>query len=187
MRREPKGRPMSSTTVQEYEKRAQEAEQSRVPTYMRIGRGLVWALYALVLVIIGILLTAFFLRLFGASTDAAFTRWIYRSAESAMRPFRGMFPAQDLGENSVLDVSLLVGAMVYLGVAIAVDALFNRLDRGLRRREAEIAYARAQADTARLQYEIAIAAANTANTAATATPAPVAPTAPLVPPAPPVL
>jgi uncharacterized protein YggT (Ycf19 family) len=174
---------MSSTTVEEFEKRAQEAEQSRVPMYMRIGRGLVWTLYAIVLVIIGLLLTAFFLRLFGASTDAAFTRWVYRSAESAMRPFRGIFPTQDLGDSSVLDVSLIVGAIVYLGVAIAVDALFNRLDRGLRQREAEITYARAQADAVRLQYEIATG--TTAPTTPTASTAPTAPTAPIVPPAPP--
>src|SRR6478736_3943084 len=102
-----------ATSVDEYERRAQEAEQSAMPTFLKIGRGVVWAIYAFALVVVIILLTAFMLKLFGASTDASFTQWVYRSADSAMRPFRGIFPTTDLNGQSVFDPSLLFGAICY--------------------------------------------------------------------------
>lgn len=124
-----------------------------MPMFLKIGRALVWFLYAVTVVTVVMLLLAFLLRLLGASTDAAFTRWVYRSSESMMRPFRGIFPVKEVGDQSVVDVSLLFGAIAYLMVAIGVDALYQRIDRRLRREEAEIANARANADSVRLQFE----------------------------------
>ena len=52
-----------------------------------------------------VLLTlGFFLRLFGASTDAEFTRWVYRNVDRIMEPFRGIFPSHAVSDVSVLDV-----------------------------------------------------------------------------------
>lgn len=144
---------MSQQTVEEYERRAREAESSAKPTFLKIGRAVVWVLYAIVMVIVIILMTAFVLRLFGASVDAPFTQWVYRSAESAMRPFRGIFPVKELGDASVLDVSLLFGALMYVLLAIGVDAIYHRLSRRLEREETEIATLRANADAVRLQFE----------------------------------
>lgn len=145
---------MSTTpTVEEFERRARAAEASHVPMFLKFGRIVVKVLYVIVVVIVVILLTAFLLRLFGASTDASFTRWVYRNAESAMRPFRGIFPSRELGEVSVLDVSLLFGAFVYVLIAIGVDAGFHALDTRLQRKEYEIAQARAQADAARYHFD----------------------------------
>ncbi len=124
-----------------------------MPTFLKLGRALVWFIYAVTMVTVVILLLAFVLRLLGASTDAAFTEWVYRSAESMMRPFRGIFPTKELGDASVFDLSLLFGVIVYLAVAIGADALYQRLDRRLRREESEIAHARANADAVRLQFE----------------------------------
>lgn len=150
---------MSSNIVEDYERKAREAEQSPVPVFLKIGRAVVWVVYALVVVIVVVLLMAFVLRLFGASTDASFTQWVYRNAESMMRPFRGIFPVKELGEASVLDVSLLFGAIMYLLLAIGLDWLFRLLTTNLRRREAEAAQARAQADAMRFQLEAQRAAA----------------------------
>jgi uncharacterized protein YggT (Ycf19 family) len=144
---------MSTQVVEEYERRAKEAEQSPVPMFLKLGRGTVKALYVIVLIIIAFLLVAFVLRLFGASTDATFTEWVYRNAESALRPFRGIFPSRELGDVSVLDVSLLFGAFVYLLIAIGADAMFHSLSQRLQRREADVAHARAQADSLRFQVE----------------------------------
>jgi len=140
-------------SVEEYEARAREAEDSAVPGILKVCRGVVWFVYAVVVVVIVNLLLAFVLRLTGASTDAAFTRWVYRNSESAMRPFRGIFPTKELGEVSVFDASLLFGAVAYLCLALGIDVLYRWVDRRLTGEQDEIAQLRADADSVRLQVE----------------------------------
>jgi hypothetical protein len=62
------------------------------------------------------------LRLFGASTDAEFTQWVYRSVQRAMAPFRGIFEPIPLNDQSVLDTSLLFAMIVYGIVALLLRA-----------------------------------------------------------------
>ena len=79
MRHEPPRR----STVEEYEQRAEQAERSPVPTFLKIGRAIVWIVYAIVLSDSDQLLTlAFFLRLAGANPEAGFVEWVYRSADA---------------------------------------------------------------------------------------------------------
>lgn len=144
---------MQPSTVAEYQRRADEAEDSPVPIFLKAGRIIVWCLYALALIAVVILLLSFLLRLFGASTDASFTRWMYRSADSIMRPFRGIFPTRQLNDDSVFDPSLLFGAICYTVVALGADAFHHWLSRRLAAQEAQIAKARAEADAVRRQYE----------------------------------
>ena len=144
---------MTMNSVQEFEPRAREAEGSPMPAFLRLGRAVAWFLYAVVLAVVVILAIAFVLRLMGASTDASFTRWIYRSSESAMRPFRGIFPVKEVGDASVLDASLLFGAIAYLALATGLDALYRGASDRLTGRQLEITRARADADSVRLQFE----------------------------------
>jgi uncharacterized protein YggT (Ycf19 family) len=106
-----------------YERQLAAEEQAVAPVFVRLARGIVWAVYAIMVVKVVLLLTAFVLRLLGASTDAGFTQWVYRSADRSMEPFRGIFPATEVGDASVLDMSLLFAAVVYLVVALLLDAL----------------------------------------------------------------
>ena len=133
-------------TVEEYERRADQAERSPVPTFLKIGRAIVWVVYAIVLLTAINLTLAFFLRLAGANPEAGFVEWVYRNAEYAMRPFRGIFPTHEIGDASVLDTSLLFAAVVYFIVALLIDILLRWLTHRLRREELEISQARAQAD-----------------------------------------
>lgn len=149
---------MSATTVYEYEQRAQELERSKVPMFLKIAQWVVWAVYAIVVVNVILLVMAFVLRLFGASTDAEFTQWVYRSTEFAMRPFRGIFPTHEVGEASVLDLSLLFGALMYILLAVGLDAGVDAIRRRVVDREQRAARARAEADAVRRQYEMQRAA-----------------------------
>jgi uncharacterized protein YggT (Ycf19 family) len=135
-------------TVREYERRAEEAEHSPLLVLLKVGRVVVWVVYALALVDAVLLTVAFFLHLAGANPEASFVEWVYRSTEQAMRPFRGIFPAQDVGGSSVLDLSYLIAAIVYLVIALLVDAVQRWLTARLRRREREAGQARARADFA---------------------------------------
>ena len=113
----------------EYEQRAQELERSNVPTYLKIAQWVVWAVYVIVVVNVILLVTAFVLRLFGASTDAEFTQWVYRSTEFAMRPFRGIFPSHTGENGSVIDFAVLFAIIAYGILAMAFHALVAWLDR----------------------------------------------------------
>ena len=90
---------------------------------LRVAKAVVVLVYAFVLINLVLLILGFFLRLFGASTDAEFTRWVYRNVDRIMEPFRGMFPSHALSDQSVLDVSLLFAMIVYAILGIALHAL----------------------------------------------------------------
>lgn len=134
--------------VQDYERRAEEYEHSPQRALLKAARVVVWLVYAFALVTGVLLTTAFFLQLAGANPDASFVEWVYRSTDRAMRPFRGIFPTQELDGSSVLDFSYLVAAIVYFVIALLVDALHRWLTGRLRRQEWEARRARAQADMA---------------------------------------
>jgi uncharacterized protein YggT (Ycf19 family) len=182
---------MSDTTdptVQAYERRADEAEHSPMLILLKVGRGVVWVVYALAIATAVLLATAFFLALAGANPDTGFVEWVYRSTARAMEPFRGIFPTHQVSDASVLDFSLLFAALFYLVVALLVDALHRWLTERLRRREWEAGKARAEADAAahhlaQQQYEQAVAAQQYASVR-TAAPASAAQQAPAPPPAP---
>lgn len=112
---------------------------------LRAAKAVVLFVYAFVLLNLVMLILGFFLRLFGASTDAAFTRWVYRSVDRIMEPFRGMFPSHSVSDTSVLDVSLLFAMIVYMIVGIALQALVAWLTDKIvaQRRRQEIASERA--------------------------------------------
>jgi uncharacterized protein YggT (Ycf19 family) len=90
---------------------------------VRAAKAVVVFIYAVVIVNLVLLTLGFALELFGASTDAAFTRWVYRNVERVMDPFRGMFPSHAVTDQSVLDVSLLFAMIVYAIAGIALHTL----------------------------------------------------------------
>lgn len=112
---------------EKYAREADAAENSALPLLLKFARGVVWFFYAVILVQVLLLLTAFVLRLLGASTDAPFTRWIYRSSDRSMEPFRGIFPPTEVGEVSVLETSLLFAAVVYVVAALVLDLVLRWL------------------------------------------------------------
>jgi uncharacterized protein YggT (Ycf19 family) len=131
-------------------------EASPVPFFIRFVRLAVWLLYTIVLVTVVILMIAFVLQLFDASTSAEFTRWIYRSADSAMGPFRGIFPATEIGEGSVLNTSLLFAAAMYVIVAIVLDLMLRALTAKVSARQRRVVELRdAARDAAAREYEYA--------------------------------
>jgi uncharacterized protein YggT (Ycf19 family) len=100
-------------------------------TAIRIGRALLWLVYAWVTITLVLLLLAFILLLFGADPSAGFVQWVYRSVERAMAPFRGIFEPIVLSDQSVLDTSVLFAMIVYgfiaIGLRLAVDWVTRKL------------------------------------------------------------
>jgi uncharacterized protein YggT (Ycf19 family) len=109
---------------------------------LRFSRALVWLIHAYFVLAAVILTLAFFLLLFGASTEASFTQWVYRSADRVMEPFRGIFPTA-VGENgAVLDFAMLFAILMYGILAVAVGAFVAYLER--KRTEHQVAMMRTQ-------------------------------------------
>jgi len=135
--------------VREYERRAEEAEASPVPVFLKIARVIVWIVYAIVLATAILLTLNFLLRLFGANSDNAFVVWVYRSTDRAMQPFRGIFPTHQLDDSSAaLDFSVLFAALVYFIIALLIDVGLRWLTNRLRRQQHQTAALRQQADAA---------------------------------------
>lgn len=94
---------------------------------LRVAKAVVVFVYVFVLIDLVMLALGFLLRLFGASIDADFTRWVYRSVDRIMEPFRGMFPSHAVSDRSVIDTSLLFAMIVYTILGIALHALVTWL------------------------------------------------------------
>jgi uncharacterized protein YggT (Ycf19 family) len=90
-------------------------------TVAKVARVLLWFVYAWLVVNLVLLVLAFMLRLLGANPTASFVDWVYGSVSRTMAPFRGMFEPLPLGDESVLDTSLLFAMIIY-----SLAALFLR-------------------------------------------------------------
>lgn len=135
----------------QYERQAHAEARSATPFLLRATRFVTWIVYAVVVTKAALLATAFFLRLAGANPEAGFASWVYRSADRSMDPFRGLFPSRELTEASVLDMSLLFAAAVYLVLGLLIDAGLRWLGRQLSDRERRVADLRAAARDAALR------------------------------------
>lgn len=89
---------------------------SRVMTYIVYGYSLIASTF---------LAIGFFMLLFGASTAAPFTQFIYKVAAEFLAPFRGIFPAHSVSETGYLSVSALFAIMMYLLLAVMLHALIT--------------------------------------------------------------
>ena len=118
-------------------------------TGLRFAKVLVWLVYAYFIVALVILTLAFFLQLFGASTTASFTEWVYRSADRVMEPFRGIFPTREIGDQgSVIDFAVVFAIIMYGIFALIVHALVSWIDRKIVELRADADRARAEAAAA---------------------------------------
>ncbi len=98
-----------------------------------VTRAISYLVYAYVVVVEVILSIGFFLLLFGANPSSDFVKWIYRSLNRAMEPFRGIFNPVELTGNtnqevaSVFDASVLFAMIIYGLLAILVHAFIRWL------------------------------------------------------------
>lgn len=100
-------------------------------TVGKVAKVLLWLVYAWLIVNLVLLVLAFILQLLGASPEASFVDWVYRSVERTMAPFRGMFEPVPLSDDSVIDASLLFAAIIYtlaaLFLRMAIDWVTERV------------------------------------------------------------
>ena len=140
--------------------RAGSGHDALVRAPLIVVRVLGYLTYAYLIVVEVVLGLAFMLRLLGANPTSEFVRWIYRSSDRAMNPFRGIFEPIQLGTSrqavpAVFDTSFLFAMLIYGIVAIVIHmgltwlgGQMHRLDANRVRQERLDAYSDA-ADTYR--------------------------------------
>jgi len=64
-------------------------------------------------VIEGLLVLRIALKLFGASTVAPFTQWVYETTRPLLSPFEGIFPTARLEGPFVIEFSALFALIIY--------------------------------------------------------------------------
>lgn len=104
-------------------------EDNTLLWFARMAKVFVWFIYAVTVALLIILTLGFILRLLGANPEAGFAEWVYRNDQRIMEPFRGMFPTETIGDQSVVDFSLLFGMIFYAIVAMLLHTLISWLSR----------------------------------------------------------
>lgn len=80
--------------------------------------------------VIGVLLGfRIIMMLFGASTSAAFTMWVYENTDSLVSPFVGIFPSPTLAGTFQLDTAAIFAVIVYSVAGLMLSELVNFLDK----------------------------------------------------------
>jgi uncharacterized protein YggT (Ycf19 family) len=118
---------------------------------MRFARWFGWFVWAYFTFIIIVLTLSFFLLLFNADPDAGFVAWVFRSADRAMEPFRGIFPTETAGNGSVIDFSILFAMIVYGILGSLVNALVHFFDRKIAEERSKAIYV-AEEEQRRREY-----------------------------------
>jgi len=107
-------------------------EEIIIPTKLKFSKVIVWVMYVWVLIGVIALSMRVFLLAFSASTAAGFTEFVMRVSADYLEPFRGIFPAGEVGETGYLDVSAIFAIIVYLfilwGFRSLIDYVQNKID-----------------------------------------------------------
>ena len=80
----------------------------------------------------------FVLLLFGANPDVGFTQFIYKVAAEFLQPFRGIFPSHKVGETGYFSTSALFAIIIYMLVALAINALISYITAKMVKHENEL-------------------------------------------------
>jgi uncharacterized protein YggT (Ycf19 family) len=75
------------------------------------------------------------LKLFGASSNAPFVRWLYETSEPLLNPFVGMFPSPVLDGNFVIEFSALFALIIYTLVGYFLTQLVILFDVAINKRK----------------------------------------------------
>ncbi len=93
--------------------------------FLKTARVLTYIVYAFMLVAVIFLSIGFFLLLFGANPNVGFTQFVYKVAAEFLQPFRGIFPAHQVGETGYFSTSALFAIIIYILLALGINSLIT--------------------------------------------------------------
>jgi uncharacterized protein YggT (Ycf19 family) len=93
--------------------------------FIKLSRGLSYFVYGFALTATSFLTLTFFLLLFSANAATPFVRFIYETAAAFLTPFRDIFPVRSISETGYFSPSILFAIIMYLALALAMNALIS--------------------------------------------------------------
>ncbi len=93
--------------------------------FLKTARVLTYIVYAFMLVAVVFLSVGFFLLLFGANPNVGFTQFVYKVSAEFLQPFRGIFPAHQVGETGYFSTSALFAIIIYILLALGINSLIT--------------------------------------------------------------
>lgn len=107
-------------------------KQVSIPAYLQVSKIIAYLLYVWVIIGVISLVLRVFLLAFSANASTPFVEFIYRTSADYLQPFRGIFPAKEIGQTGYLDVAALFAVIVYLfvmwGFSSLIQYLQHRID-----------------------------------------------------------
>lgn len=107
-------------------------------TFIKISRGISYAVYAFALIAVFFLGVGFVLLLFGANTSTPFVNFIYKGAAEFLQPFRSIFPLHQISETSYFSASALFAIGMYMILAAALKSLISYITLKMVKHEREL-------------------------------------------------
>ncbi len=96
-----------------------------VPSYLKVGKIIGYAMYVWVLYGIIVLGLSVFLQAFSANPDTPFVKFIYNTSSTFLEPFRGIFPSKPVNQTGYIDVAAIFAMIIYGFVAWGFSALID--------------------------------------------------------------
>lgn len=94
---------------------------------IKASRVLTYLVYAYTVVAMLFLGLMFILQVFSANYATPFVKFVYEVGHDFLKPFRGIFPGQTVGETGYFNSSALFAILIYGLFAIAFHALISYL------------------------------------------------------------
>lgn len=112
-------------------KKSELAEPAAIPTHLRVSNVLVrilyfWTSFGVIVLGLRVLLLAF-----SANPDTTFVTFIYETSSRYLEPFRGIFPARELGESGYIDVSAMFAIIIYLLFMWGIMSFINHVEQNI--------------------------------------------------------
>lgn len=63
--------------------------------------------------------------LLNANPNAAFVNWVYKTSNTILSPFRGIFTPQSISRGHILDITALFAMLMYALFGFLLDSLIN--------------------------------------------------------------
>lgn len=131
----------------------------KIPTFLKISKIAVWALYFWTILGIVFLVLRVILLALSANAQVGFTKFVYNVSGTYMHPFNGIFPSKPINQTGYLDVSALFAIIIYLLFLWAVSALVSYVQSKI-----DLANAKHQAELNEIKRQETLAALKAKNT-----------------------
>lgn len=106
--------------------------------FIKTARVLSYIVYSFMIVAVVFLSIGFVLLLFGANPNVGFTEFVYKVAAEFLQPFRGIFPARQVGETGYFSTSALFAIIIYMLAALAINSLISYITAKMVKHENEL-------------------------------------------------